>query len=141
MPGQVGAATEAASTLGAVETSYGNLVQVVVPITNLEALADTRGVNLVRMPWEPLPDVVSEGVALINADDWQTAGYTGAGVKVAILDSGFTGYASRLGTELPASVNTQSFYAGSDIEGYTAHGTACAEIVYDIAPRRRFLSG
>ncbi len=49
-------------------------------------------------------------------------------MKIAILDVGFTGYSSLLGTELPASVTTQSFYTGSDIEGYTDHGTACAEI-------------
>jgi subtilisin family serine protease len=90
------------------------------------------------MPQQPLPAAVSEGVALINADDWQAASYNGTGVKVGILDGGFTGYAALLGTELPASVTAQSFYAGSDIEGDSDHGTACAEIVYDIAPGANF---
>ncbi len=138
LPDQFDAANEAASAIGVVETSYRNLLQVVVPVSQLTALADTQGIHLVRMPWEPLPAVVSEGAALINADDWQTAGYNGTGVKVAILDGGFTGYSSLLGTELPASVTTQSFYAGTDIEGYSPHGTACAEIVYDIVPDADF---
>ncbi len=139
LPDQVDAAAKAAGALGVVETSYRNLLQVVVPISQLTALADTPSIRLVRLPWYPLPDVVSEGVGLINANEWQTtAGYTGTGVKIAILDGGFTDYSSLLGTELPASVTTQSFYAGSDIEGYTAHGTACAEIVYDIAPGADF---
>jgi len=139
VPGQLDAATEAATALGAsVETSYDNLLQAVVPITSLTALADTPSIRLVRVPWYPLPAIVSEGVELINADEWQTLGYTGVGVKVGILDSGFTGYADLLGTELPSSVTTQSFYAGSDIEGDTDHGTACAEIVYDIAPDADF---
>jgi len=139
LPDQVDATAKTASALGVVETSYRDLLQVVVPVSQLMALADTASIRLVRLPWYPLAaDNVSEGVALINADEWQAAGYNGTGVKVAILDSGFTGYSSLLGTELPASVTTQSFYAGSNIEGYTTHGTACAEIVYDIAPDADF---
>ncbi len=138
LPDQVDAIVKAASALGVVETSYRNLLQMLVPVPQLAILADTPGVHLVRMPWYPLPAVVSEGAQVIKADEWQTAGYTGEGVKVAILDGGFTGYSSLLGTELPASVTTQSFYAGSDIEAYTAHGTASAEIIYDIAPDADF---
>ncbi len=138
LPDQVDAASRAASELGTIETSYRNLLQVIVPITQLEALAANPSISLVRLPQYPLLATVSEGVALINADEWQTAGYTGAGVKVAILDVGFTGYSSLLGTELPASVTTQSFLSGSDIEGSSDHGTACAEVIYDIAPDAQF---
>lgn len=139
-PGLLNAASQAARALGAsVETSYRNRLQVLVPITSLTALANTPAARFVRLPYYPLPSVyTSEGVAIINADDWHDAGYTGTGVKVAILDGGFTGYAALLGTELPSSVTTQSYYAGSDIEGYSVHGTACAEIVYDIAPDADF---
>jgi hypothetical protein len=56
-------------------------------------------------------------------------------VKVAILDLGFTGYESKLGTELPASVTTMSFVAGGDIHGGgEVHGAAVAEVVHDMAP-------
>jgi hypothetical protein len=75
----------------------------------------------------------SEGVALINANDWHTAGYTGAGVKIAILDGGFSGYTNRRSEgELPTNLITQWFR--SDGVGTSVHGTACAEIVYDMAP-------
>ena len=51
LPDQVDAATEAATALGAsVETSYNNLLQVVVPIAELTALADTPSISLVRSP-------------------------------------------------------------------------------------------
>ncbi|MFC2018850.1 S8 family serine peptidase [Chloroflexota bacterium] len=139
LPGQVNTATEAAIALGSdVEKNYRNLLQVVAPITSLTALAQSPFVSLIRMPYYGHPEAISEGVGLINADDWNTAGYTGTGVKVAILDGGFTGYNTLLGSELPASVTTQSFYSGSNIYGYSSHGTACAEIVFDVAPNAEF---
>ena len=125
LPGEVDAAVKAAGALGVVETSYRNLLQVTVPVSQLTALADTPGIRLVRMPWYPLPDIVSEGVEVINADEVQSAGYSGAGVKVAILDVGFEGYTSLLGTELPSSVEAESFRTDSDITGGgEIHGTA-----------------
>jgi subtilisin family serine protease len=79
----------------------------------------------------------TEGAAVINAPAWHTKGYTGAGVRVAIIDAGFEGYPSLLGTELPSSVTAKNFVDGetdSQVNGSTVHGTACAEIVHDIAP-------
>ena len=81
-----------------------------------------------------MPEVVSQGVALIDADDWQSAGCTGTGVKIAVLDPGFAGYATRVSEgELPASVVIHWADSIGD-EGTSVHGTACAEIVYDVAP-------
>ncbi len=57
VPGQLGAATEAATNAGAkLETSYDNLLQVVVPITSLTTLADEASIHLIRLPQYPLPD-------------------------------------------------------------------------------------
>ena len=79
----------------------------------------------------------SEGVELINADEWQTASYNGTGVKVAILDGGFSGYTTRQGEgELPTVTTWWAPSIGGP--GSSAHGTACAEIVYDIAPDAEF---
>jgi len=77
----------------------------------------------------------SEGVAETNADVVQAGGIDGTGVKVGILDGGFAGYTTKLGTELPASVTC---WGGSDLgpegNGTQVHGTAVAETVHDMAP-------
>ncbi len=56
VPGQLEAATEAATNAGArVETSHDNLLQVVVPITSLSTLADAASIRFIRLPLYPLP--------------------------------------------------------------------------------------
>lgn len=90
-------------------------------------------------PGEPSDSgtVVSEGLSLIGADLWQEAGYSGSGVKVAVVDVGFKNYLSLLGTELPSSVKTKFYGSASDISS-TVHGAACAELIHDIAPNAAF---
>lgn len=143
IPGQVDTAIEAAITLGAdVETGRLDLFQITVPLSSLTTLAESPAVSFVHLPIYTETYETSQGVALINADDWHTAGYTGSGVKIGVLDGGFYGYEDLLGTDLPASVTTQCFLFGGDIHGPTGypieHGTGCAEIVYDIAPDAQF---
>jgi subtilisin family serine protease len=117
------------------ETRYGNLFQASVPLSALESVASINNVKFVRRPLVAAPTVTSEGVAKIEADKWQFAGYRGNGVKVAIVDLGFQGYSSRLGTELPSAVVVRSFRADGDITGGgEPHGSACAETVHDVAP-------
>ncbi|MBI4295918.1 MAG: S8 family serine peptidase, partial [Chloroflexi bacterium] len=138
-PGQVENVKKAVAGLGAVEASHGDMVQAVVATAQLAAIADVPGVKFVRVPDEPVTDVtISEGVALTNANSWQTGGYTGTGVKVAILDGGFAGYTTRQTEgELPANVTT--WWAPSlGGPGTSVHGTAAAEIVYDMAPGAQF---
>ena len=56
VPAQLEAATEAATNAGArLETSYDNLLQVVVPITKLSTLADAASIHFIRLPQYPLP--------------------------------------------------------------------------------------
>jgi len=135
-PGQASAVADAAASQGGVvETSYGDLVQVLAPVGSLEALSNSKGVQFVRQPIRYSPEVMGEGVGLVKANVWQAAGITGSGVKVAVLDAGFSGYSSLLGSELPSSVIAQSFRADHDITGGgEAHGTAVAEIVHEVAP-------
>ena len=120
---------------GSVEGAYGNLVQVSLPFAALGPLSQSSAAEFVRPPLKAIPLVTSEGVSLTHANTWQSQGMTGAGVKVAIVDLGFQGYASLLGTELPPTVTAQSFRADADITGGgQPHGTAVAEIVHDMAP-------
>jgi subtilisin family serine protease len=84
---------------------------------------------------QPPAPVTSEGVKVIGADRWQTAGYTGKGMKIGILDQGFDGYRDLLGRELPANVATRSFVPGIEVDQTgVSHGTAVAEVIHDVAP-------
>jgi len=120
---------------GTVELALSDRVKADVPAASLDELEAAAGVTTVRDPYPIILDTISEGVAETQASIWQTAGLRGAGTKVAILDGGFTDYASRLGTELPASVETDfSRCNGPFTWQGTSHGTAVAEIVHDMAP-------
>src|SRR3990172_5377898 len=96
---------QAAANLGAVESSYGNLIQMTIPVGQLPSVAQVPGVRFVRTPLQPVEDVLSEGVNLIGANTWQAASFNGSGVKIGIIDGGFSGYTTRQTEgELPASI-------------------------------------
>lgn len=76
----------------------------------------------------------------LGVERWHAAGFRGAGVKIAILDSGFRGYRAFLGTALPASVTVQSFRADGNLEARDSqHGILCAEVVHALAPEAELL--
>ena len=67
VPGELEAATEAATNAGAkLETSYRNLLQVLVPIASLNTLAEEASILFVRLPQYPLPGAKGEGHAKPN---------------------------------------------------------------------------
>jgi subtilisin family serine protease len=129
-------------------SSFGNLVQAFVAPDVLYELEWHHLVRFVRKPdyiarppqSEPSPKTkmvtyTSQGVAAMNANSWHNNGFTGQGVKVGIIDVGYQGYSSLLGTDLPsASKVTTKSLGGTNFESGGPHGTACAEIVYDVAP-------
>ena len=133
----------------------GVLVQALVPFDRLVALESHDGVQFVRPPLEAnvptLPPsgeaaapqnaspIVGEEVAKTNADEWHAAGYTGAGVKVGIID-GFDGTlwnnAAAAG-ELPTPAGTFGECEGSTYDIWTSeaeHGQAVAEVIHEMAP-------
>jgi hypothetical protein len=152
---------------GRVTSTYGDTIEMVVPVQTLleyaktknrasffADLADFSHVKSVRrtpvaQPAGALPSAadvggggiraaggVSEGVALTGADKWQAAGITGKGVKVGVIDGSFNNYKQVLGG---AKVTTKSYRSDGLVEEDTAdaetvHGTACAEIVHEMAP-------
>lgn len=80
-------------------------------------------------------DVETESLPVIQADAWQAAGFSGKGIKIGVIDIGFDRYRELLGTDLPANVTARSFTADTEIDQTgSVHGTACAEIIHDIAP-------
>lgn len=123
---------------------HDTLVQGWLPPAALEAIANRREVYFVRRPNPVFPlealavgSSTTEALGAINASAWQAAGHTGAGVKVGLVDLGFVGYSGLLGTDLPATVIVKNFVDGETDEALastTEHGTACAEVIHDIAP-------
>ena len=116
--------------------SSSSLVKVTVPITQLSSLTTQLGtVSFFRAPYIPFPlGTPTQGTALIGADAYHTAGITGAGTKVAVIDLGFVGLAqAQARGDLPGSV-IQNDLTGTGLATGFSHGTAVAEVIHDIAP-------
>ncbi len=136
-PGGNGPARAAARGAGGrVEAEYADLIQVRLPMSALEALARHPDVRYLRPPFEPVPVAVSgEGVGATNAAAWHGAGATGVGVKVGVVDLGFSGYAARQASgDLPAALIAHDLCGGGLATNGSDHGTAVAEIVHEMAP-------
>ena len=120
---------------GQVERSAAGLVQALVTPRAETALAGKAGVDRVRPPYAQIQTAVSgEEVGVALAAAWHEKGFTGKGVKVAVIDGGFKGLADRQASgDLPANVVTQDF-CGGQLLGEEDHGTAVAEIVHEMAP-------
>lgn len=97
------------------------------------ALAATPGA-IIRRGHTPIELATTEGLPVIGANPWHSTGFTGAGTRIAVVDTGYDGYAALLGSELPANPTTKSFRPDEDLTPGTNHGTAVAEIVHDVAP-------
>ena len=92
--------------------------------------------RFVRRPHRPRQqETWSEGRRLIKAYDNYFRGVRGQGVKVAIIDRGFKG-ADELSGDMPARsrLRSRDFTGEGIYAGEVVHGTACAEIIYDVAP-------
>jgi hypothetical protein len=112
-----------------------------VPVDALAGLSELPGVETVRALPPPVAHVEAQGAEALGSPGWNTAGYTGAGVKVGVIDVGFVGLDAVMGTELPAEIGAHCFAsiglpsaALSDCETRQKHGTAVAEALLDVAP-------
>ncbi len=127
---------------GRVEVAHRHMVQNMIPLESLQALAENAAVRFVRLPLRPIPLTTSEGVARTGADRWHAVpAYRNSGEApvVCVLDLGFQDYKSLLGTELPVDTEAVSFRTDGDIAAGTPHGTACAEIIHDMAPNAKLV--
>ena len=112
-----------------------SLMRVSVPAPSLLAVSEQPGISFVRKPYRPhvqVGKVLTEGARSVRSIANQLGGVKGKGVKVAIIDGGFKG-ADLLGMDLPdfwwIDFTGEGMYSGDIV-----HGTACAEIVHDLAP-------
>ena len=81
--------------------------------------------------------VTSEGLQSTSTNVWQALGYRGRGVKIGVIDGSFARYTLRQSTgDLPQNLITVDFCGGQLLSEANdgVHGTAVAEIVYDLAP-------
>lgn len=119
-----------------------NVSKVTVPINMLTAIAgNVRGISFIKPPDRLMPVAVqSEGVNLTSASSYHSSGYDGSGVNVAVIDVGFDNLSSAISNgDLPDSVikidcTGESCVSSSFSSETKEHGTAVAEIVYDMAP-------
>ena len=123
--------TEAVIGLGGeVQGHYEGRLQALVPIDSLESLTEQEYVLRIREPSRfitkalmEIGSATTEGVTASNVTSWHTAGYNGTGVRVAVIDGGFTDYSALLDSDLPSSVNTYD-WTESGIGG-SRHGIPC----------------
>jgi len=111
----------------------GSLLAYLVAIGNAEHVVSWR---------LPIPSVTG-GLGLqrggspiaqtVGADKWHAAGITGKGVRVGIVDLGFGGVKSLLGSELPATVKTNIPIDRMHRQREN-HGTAVAAVLHRVAP-------
>ena len=129
--------------------SQESLIYADVPTGKLVELSQIQEVQTISIvPTHPQTDIVSEGSDVHGSSSWNLKGYTGEGVKIGIIDQGFHGYSSLMGSELPSNVVAKCYlFDGtissniSDCESHWGtgnHGTAVAEAIYDIAPGAEF---
>jgi subtilisin family serine protease len=87
------------------------------------------------------------GLPLDHVREWAFGGVTGAGVKVAVVDSGIDGDHPRVGGiaggvafELDPSVDLGYVERGGPHDDLVGHGTACAAIIRSLAPEAEIYS-
>lgn len=125
------------SSLGVVvEAQRGKLVQMKASSDAIAQITLLDEVKRVRRPGIPMPfRVESEGVQAVGASLLHNLGLRGRNVKVAVLDLGFNVYDPEISENVQ---EYRSFRFDGDITGGSEesmnHGTACAEIVVDMAP-------
>ena len=115
------------------ETSNGNLVQISLPYQAIEQISNLNFVDYIRSPNFAVPDIISEGAAVIKSDIVNNRGNTGQGIKVAVIDGGYNLSDPEISGNI---VESKSFRADNNISpsGDTNHGTAVAQIIVDVAP-------
>ncbi len=123
-----------------IQAKAGHSMRAEIPISELVTVSTAfKDLADIRLPIKPVEhDVTSEGVALMNADEWQNWGYYGAGVKVAIIDGGFDSLTeAQAAGDIPSTYKSFDF-EGSGLEASTPHGTAVTEAIFDLAPQAEF---
>ena len=124
-------------------------IEAYVQVTLLGELSEQPGVIRVREivpPQDGYGPISSQGILAHGAATWHQAGLSGQGIKVGVIDGnfGFRGYRELMGSEVPTPAgvrcypevgrHTANLADCAHPDRGSAHGTAVAEAVMDIAP-------
>jgi subtilisin family serine protease len=115
----------------------GNLTAIEMPVDSIEEMiTDIEEIKHARLPLQFFRQGdITQGVDLTGAASFHNAGFTGSGIKVAVIDSGFKDLdKAQLSGDLPYDIRTFDF-TDTGIATEYLHGTACAEILHDMAPQ------
>jgi subtilisin family serine protease len=135
---------------GRVDGVADNLVKATLAPGALRGIAAQPDVLIVRAPFKPTVNragrvgaagtgarrngIISQGVNVIGADSFRArTGADGSGIKIGVLDSAFEGIEGLIGNEMTEDIFGTEFLL-SHLDSPGLHGTACAEIVHDVAP-------
>jgi hypothetical protein len=113
-----------------------NIAALEVPVNNLEKMVNEIDIlKNARPPFRFFPQgEISEGVSLTESDNFHNIDFKGAGVKIAVIDVGFKELTEAyFNGDIPYNTRTRDF-TGKGIGTEYYHGTACAEIIHDMAP-------
>jgi hypothetical protein len=135
-------AQEIRSQGGEVSASYDTTVWGLVPPAAIDRIAASANLTYIsvqnRMEPTQAPGPGGGTEASLKAtgvEALQKAGIRGRGVKVGVIDFGFGGYKRLQQTgKVPAPKAVRSFPTSFPFENDSVHGTACAEIIHDMAP-------
>ena len=123
---------------GLIRFRRGRLHEVSIPASKVGAFLNALPSDvLARLPYpNQAVAVTGQGVAITGAADMQTLGNNGNGIKIGVIDLGFTSLSTAQASgDLPPTGPNLSMtdYTGTGTGG-TNHGTNVAEIVHDMAP-------
>jgi subtilisin family serine protease len=123
--------------------SFNGIEEINLP--NDQDTEELRGLPATR---EALKDVLkatkNQGVQLMGIDKWHAAGFTGKGVTVGIIDSGYKFIDElKASADLPTDFKVMDFAQKlldqSSIDN-GVHGTAVSEIIHSVAPDAKLVA-
>ena len=105
-------------------------IEAYVPVTLLGPVSEQPGVIRVQeivppQPVQTFQRITGHGPAVHGSPAWNQAGYSGQGVKVGVIDLGFRGLTSLMGTELPTTVHARCY---TDIGEFTENLADCEAV-------------